>query len=110
MTKIQAIHYLRSSGMSDEQIAAIAAAFEHKWIPVNGSLDKKAIEVIKENCYVFNPLNFERTTLINKALDRAVAALQFIYENGESIIKYMNYFENDIKATIEAERRLHDES
>ena len=63
---------------------------------------KRAIEVIKENCYVFNPMNFDRTTLINTALDRAVAALKFMDEYGESIIKYMKYCENDVKATIEA--------
>ena len=68
--------------------------------------DKKAIEVIKENCYVFNPMNFDRTTLINTALDRAVEALKFIDEYGESIIKYMKYCENDANATIKAGRRL----
>lgn len=42
--------------------------------------NKKAIDVIKDNCYVFNPMNFDRTTLINTALDRAVAALKFVDE------------------------------
>ena len=64
--------------------------------------DKKAIEVIKENCYIFNPMNLDKTTLVNTALDRAVAALKFVDEYGDAIIKYMNYLENDVKATIEA--------
>lgn len=35
---------------------------------------EKAIEIVKENCYVFNPLNFDRTTLINSALDMIINA------------------------------------
>lgn len=71
-----------------------------------GMSDKRAIEVIKENCYVFNPMSLDRTTLINTALDRAVAALKFIDEYGENIIKYMKYCENDVKATIEAGKEI----
>lgn len=37
---------------------------------------EKAIEVLKSECYVFNPLNFDRTTLINTALDMAIEALE----------------------------------
>lgn len=33
---------------------------------------RKAIEIVKENCYVFNPLNFDLTTLINSALDMVI--------------------------------------
>lgn len=65
--------------------------------------EKKAIEVIKENCYVFNPMNFDMTTLINTALDRAVAALKFIDEYGENITKYMKYCENDAKQRLKRE-------
>lgn len=36
----------------------------------------KAIEVIRENCYVFNPMNLDRTTLVNTALDTAIKALE----------------------------------
>lgn len=38
--------------------------------------DEKAIEVIKAECYVFNPLDLDRTVMINQALDRAVDALK----------------------------------
>lgn len=37
---------------------------------------REAIEVIKSECYVFNALNFDRTKIINTALDKAVLALQ----------------------------------
>ena len=35
-----------------------------------------AIDIIKSECYVFNPLNFDRSTMINTALDMAVKALK----------------------------------
>lgn len=35
-----------------------------------------AIDIIKSECYVFNPLNFDRSTMINTALDMAVKALE----------------------------------
>lgn len=38
--------------------------------------NKEAIEIIKENCYIFNMLNFDRTTLVNTALDKAIEALK----------------------------------
>jgi hypothetical protein len=37
---------------------------------------EEAIEVIKSECYVFNPLNFDSSTRINTALDVAVKALE----------------------------------
>lgn len=49
----------------------------------------EAIKVIKSECYVFNPLNFDRTQLINKALDKAVEAL-------ETIDKIKSIAKNDI--------------
>lgn len=42
---------------------------------------EKAIEVLKSECYVFNPLNFDRTTLINTALDTVIEALEKAGEN-----------------------------
>lgn len=33
---------------------------------------EKAIEIVKENCYIFNPLNFDRTILVNSALDTII--------------------------------------
>lgn len=38
--------------------------------------NKEAIRIIKEECYIFNMLNLDRTTLVNTALDRAIAALE----------------------------------
>lgn len=37
--------------------------------------NEEAINIIKSECYVFNPLNFDRTTMVNTALDVAVEAL-----------------------------------
>lgn len=37
---------------------------------------EKAIEVLKNECYVFNPMNFDRTTLINTALDTVIETLE----------------------------------
>lgn len=39
---------------------------------------QRAIEVIKSECYVFNPMNLDRTIQINTALDRAIEALKLI--------------------------------
>lgn len=38
--------------------------------------NEKAIEVIKQNCYVSNLLDLDETVMINTALDRAVDALK----------------------------------
>ena len=38
--------------------------------------NKEAKEIIKSECYVFNPLNFDRSTRINTALDMAIKALE----------------------------------
>ena len=37
---------------------------------------EEAIGVIKSECYVFNPLNFDKSTRINTALDMAIEALE----------------------------------
>ena len=36
---------------------------------------EEAINVIKSECYIFNPLDFDRSTNINTALDIAIKAL-----------------------------------
>ena len=36
----------------------------------------EAINIIKSECYIFNPLDFDRTTMVNTALDVAVEALE----------------------------------
>ena len=45
---------------------------------------EEAVEIIKSECYVFNPLNFDKTTLINTALDMAVESLETIDEDCEN--------------------------
>lgn len=37
---------------------------------------REAIDIIKSECYVMNLLNFDRTRMINSALDKAVEALE----------------------------------
>ena len=36
---------------------------------------EEAINIINSECYVFNPLNFDRSTMVNTALDMAIKAL-----------------------------------
>ena len=36
---------------------------------------EEAISVIKSECYVFNPLDLDRSTMINTSLDMAIKAL-----------------------------------
>ena len=38
--------------------------------------NEDAIKILKEHCYVFNPLDFDKTTMINTALDTAVRTLE----------------------------------
>ena len=38
--------------------------------------NKEAKEIIESECYVFNPLDFDRSTRINTALDIAIEALE----------------------------------
>ena len=38
--------------------------------------NKEATNVIKSECYVFNPLDFDSSTKINTALDMAIEALE----------------------------------
>lgn len=55
----------------------------------------EAIKIIKSECYVFNPLNFDRTQLINTALDKAVEALEQVKEI-KGIIKDKRYIQEDV--------------
>ena len=36
----------------------------------------EAIDIIKSECYAFNPFNFDRSTMVNTALDMAIKALE----------------------------------
>lgn len=38
--------------------------------------NKEAINIIKSECYIFNPLNFDMSTMINTALDIAIQAME----------------------------------
>ena len=38
--------------------------------------NKEAKEIIKSECYVFNPLDFDKSTMVNTALDMAIKALE----------------------------------
>lgn len=55
----------------------------------------EAIKIIKSECYVFNPLNFDRTRLINTALDKAVEALEQVKEI-KGIVKDKRYIQEDV--------------
>lgn len=46
MKREYAINYLRSSGMTKEQIDSVVAAFEQKWIPVSERLPEVDIDVL----------------------------------------------------------------
>ena len=37
---------------------------------------EEAVNIIRSECYVFNPLNFDGSTMINTALDMAIEALE----------------------------------
>ena len=37
---------------------------------------EEAINIIKSECYIFNPLDFDRSTMVNTALDTAIEALE----------------------------------
>ena len=38
--------------------------------------NEEATSVIKSECYVFNPLDFDKSTMVNTALDMAIEALE----------------------------------
>ena len=37
---------------------------------------EEAINIIKSECYIFNPLDFDKSTMVNTALDIAIEALE----------------------------------
>ena len=37
---------------------------------------EEAISIIKSECYIFNPLDFDKSTRINAALDMTIEALE----------------------------------
>lgn len=55
---------------------------------------EEAVNIIKSECYVFNPLNFDRSTIVNTALDMAIKELE---KEPEEI------HEGDVRANIEGD-------
>ena len=55
---------------------------------------EEAINIIKSECYAFNPLNFDRSTKVNTALDMAIKALE--QESAE-------IHEGDVRVNIEGD-------
>ena len=57
-----------------------------------------AINIIKSECYIFNPLSFDRTTMVNTALDIAIEAL----EKQDRIAQILDDYDYDLLDTWEA--------
>lgn len=55
--------------------------------------NEKAIEVIRAECYVANPLDIDRAILVNTALDTAIKALETT-DVLEKIKGYVNHIRN----------------
>lgn len=68
-----------------------------------------AIDIIRRECYVFNPLNFDMSITINMALDMAVKALEketkpMVEIDLDYVIK-QKYIEREVLDKIKAEIR-----
>ena len=59
---------------------------------------EEAIGVIEGECYVFNPLNLDRSTMVNTALDMAIKAL----EKQDRIAQILDDYDYDLLDTWEA--------
>ena len=46
---------------------------------------EEARGIIKSECYIFDPLNFDRSTMVNTALDMAIIALEQEQKTGRWI-------------------------
>lgn len=64
---------------------------------------EEAIDVIKSECYVFNPLNFDRSTRVNTALDMAIKALEqdSILDKVIDEIMYTGAYEQEVNGETE---------
>ena len=65
--------------------------------------NKEAKEIIESECYVFNPLNLDRTTKINTALDIAIKALekQSIFDKVKDEIMDTGAYEQEVNGETE---------
>ena len=68
-------------------------------------INEEAINTIKSECYVFNPLDFDRTTKINTALDVAIKAL----EQQDRIAQILDDYDYDLLDTWEALKMVKEE-
>ena len=59
---------------------------------------EEAINTIKSECYVFNPLNFDKSTMVNTALDMAIKAL----EQQDRIAQILDDYDYDLLDTWES--------
>ena len=64
---------------------------------------EEAIGVIKSECYVFNPLNLDRSTRINTALDIAIKALEqeSIFDKVRDEIMDTGAYEQEVNGNTE---------
>lgn len=63
---------------------------------------EEAIQIIKSECYVFNPFNFDCPRMINTALDMAIEALEQEYSRSAEITQYRH----DCEKLMEENERL----
>ena len=61
---------------------------------------EKAISIIKSECYIFDPLNLDRSTMVNTALDIAIKALKKEpcedAISRKSMLDYLNYLHGEM--------------
>lgn len=48
---------------------------------------RATVDVLKQECYSFNPLNLDRTIMINKALDVAIRELERLIKEESEVEK-----------------------
>ena len=63
---------------------------------------EEAIGIIKSECYVFNPLNLDRSTMVNTALDMAIKALDQVVklrELRENLAEKERFYANESNDT-----------
>ena len=56
-----------------------------------------AIKIIKAECYVFNPLNLDRTQMVNTALDMAIRSLEAWEKVKTEIVERTKYLDEHDK-------------
>ena len=65
--------------------------------------NKEATNVIKSECYIFNPLDFDKSTKVNTALDMAIQALEqeFIIDKVRDEIMDTGAYEQEVNGNTE---------